>query len=80
LVPLSEKGHRLHPHEIPEVIQGLILRLEKLTNERNDEEKVIITFRTLNRLMFTESRGRPKYPEFSWKTAKSIVEMYKDES
>ena len=27
LVPLSEKRHRLYPHEIPEVLQGLVLRL-----------------------------------------------------
>jgi hypothetical protein len=77
---LSEKRHRLHPPEIPEVIQGLILRLEKLTKERNDEEKAIITFRTLNRLMFTESRGRPKYPEFSWQSAETFVKVYKDDS
>jgi hypothetical protein len=76
---LSEKRHRLHPHEIPEVIQGLILRLEKLTKERNYEEKAIIAFRTLNRLMFTEIRGRPKYPEFSWDTAETFVEIYKDD-
>ena len=52
----------------------------QLTKDRNDEEYAIITFRTLNRLMFTESRGRPKYPEFSWKTTKTFVEVYKNES
>jgi hypothetical protein len=77
---LSEKRHRLHPHEIPEVIQGLILRLEKLAKERNEEEKAIITFRALNRLMFTEIRGRPKYPEFSWQSAETFVEVYKDDT
>ena len=44
MVPLSERRHRLYPHEIPEVIYGLILRLEKLTGERNEEEKAEITF------------------------------------
>jgi hypothetical protein len=79
MVPLSEKRHRLHPHEIPEVIQGLILRLEKLSKERNEEEKATITFRILNRLMFTEIRGRPKYPEFSWQSAETLVEIYKED-
>ena len=65
MVPLSERRHRLYPHEIPEVIHGLILRLEKLTEERNVEEKAEITYRTLYRLMFVERGGRPKYPEFS---------------
>jgi hypothetical protein len=58
MVPLSEKRHRLYPHEIPEVINGLILRLEKLTEERNEEEKAEITYRTLYRLMFAERGGR----------------------
>ena len=58
MVPLSEKRHRLYPHEIPEVIQGLILRLEKLTEERKEEEKTKITFRTIFRLMFAEKGGR----------------------
>jgi len=44
MVPLSERRHRLYPHEIPEVIHGLILRLEKLTEERNEEEKAEITY------------------------------------
>jgi hypothetical protein len=78
MVPLSEKRHRLYTQEIPEVIQGLILRLETLTWERNDEEKAIIIFRALNRLIFTGKKGRPKYPEFSWKTAEKLIEMYKD--
>jgi hypothetical protein len=29
--------------------------------------------------MFTEIRGRPKYPEFSWDTAETFVEIYKDD-
>jgi hypothetical protein len=79
LVPLSEKRHRLYSHEIPEVIQGLLLRLEKLTQERIDEEKAIITFRTLYRLMYVETGGRPKYPIFSWNTAESFVHQFKDD-
>jgi len=75
---LSEKRHRLYPHEIPEVINGLILYLEKLTEERNEEEKAEITYRTLYRLMFAEKGGRPKYPEFSLKSAQKFIDIYKD--
>ena len=73
---MSEKRHRLYSHEIPEVIKGLILRLMELTKERSDEEKATITFRTLYRLMFVKSGGRPKYPEFSWNVAETFLEQY----
>ena len=78
MVPLSEKRHRLYPHEIPEVIQGLILRLEQLA-EKREEEKARIVFRTLYRLIF-EGKGRPKYPEFTWSDAYAFASIYKDES
>ena len=78
MVPLSEKRHRLYPHEVDEVINGLILRLEKLTEERNEEEKAEITYRALHRLMFAEKGGRPKYPEFSWDAAQTFIDIYKD--
>ena len=74
---MSEKRHRLYTHEIPEVIQGLILRLEKLAEEKKEEETAKITFRTLFRLMFALKRGRPKYPEFSWNNAEAFIERYK---
>ena len=80
MVPLSEKRHRLYSHEMPEVLLGLILRLEKLLKERKEEEKAKIVFRTLYRLMFAEKGGRPKYPEFTWSNAQTFVEMYGDNS
>ena len=78
MVPMSEKRHRLYNHEIPEVIQGLLLRLEILAAERKEEEKARIAFRTLYRLMFAEKGGRPKYPEFTWTSALDFVERYKE--
>ena len=77
---MSEKRHRLYSHEIPEVIQGLLLRLELLEKERKEEAKAKIAFRTLYRLMFAEKGGRPKYPEFTWSEAQVVVEMYKNEA
>jgi hypothetical protein len=65
---------------MPEVIKGLILRLEKLLEERKEEEKAEIVFRTLYRLMYSEKSGRPKYPEFTWSNAQSFVDMYGDNS
>ena len=79
MVPLSEKRHRLYPHEIPEIIQGLFLHLGKLLEERKEEEKAKITFRTLFRLLFLE-KGRPKYPEFSWNQAAIFIEIYNDDT
>ena len=80
MVPLSEKRHRLYSYEIPEVIQGLILRLEKLTENIDDEEKAKITFRALNRLIYSNKSGRPKYPDFSWNSARALIEMFKEYS
>ena len=65
MVPLSERRHRLYGHEIPEVIEGLRLKLEGLLKERADRERAEIAFRAHYRLM-DGSPGRPKYPEFSW--------------
>ncbi len=62
---MSEKRHRLYQHEIPEVIEGLKLRLEKYHENKEDAEKAEVAFRTLYRLTRKES-GRPKYPPFSW--------------
>lgn len=65
MVPLSERRHRLYSHEIPEVIEGLKLRLEELLDEREDPERAEMAFRALHRLL-NVGAGRPKYPEFSW--------------
>ena len=71
MVPLSERRHRLYPHEIPEVIAGLKLRIAQLCVTKDDKEKAEIAFRTLYRLVRKES-GRPRYPLFSWQ----LIENY----
>ena len=80
LVPLSEKRHRLYTNELPEVIRGLFLRLEKLTEERKEEEKAKIVYRALFRLMFVTSGGRPKYPEFTWDAVENFLHIYKNDT
>jgi hypothetical protein len=75
MVPLSERRHRLYRHEIPEVIEGLRLRLENLVEERVDRENAEIAFRTLYRLL-DGSPGRPKYPEFSWDSLGYYLDHY----
>ena len=65
LVPLSERRHRLYSIEVPEVKEGLKLRLHQLYETRKDKEAAEIVFRALFRLSRDEP-GRPKYPEFSW--------------
>jgi len=62
---LSERRHRLYSHEIPEILEGLRLRLEELLEKREDPERAEIAFRTLYRLG-GKNVGRPKYPKFSW--------------
>ena len=65
MVPLSERRHRLYSNQLPEVVEGLRLRLEHLLEARDDLERAEIAFRTLYRLLDT-GVGRPKYPEFNW--------------
>ena len=61
----------MYPHEIPEVVRGLFLRLEQLLEIREDDESAEIALRTLYRLTRDEV-GRPKYPSmrgeigFNW--------------
>jgi hypothetical protein len=51
MVPLSERRHRLYGDEIPEVIEGLRLRLEALWDAKEDSERAEIAFRALYRLV-----------------------------
>jgi hypothetical protein len=62
---LSERRHRLYSREIPEILEGLRLRLEVLLEKREDLERAEVAFRALYRLE-GKTVGRPKYPEFSW--------------
>ena len=80
MVPLTMKRHRLYHYEIPHIISGLLLNLEKLTMQRENVEEAKITYRTLYRLMFVEKGGRPKYPEFTWEAAEVFLKMYKNEN
>jgi hypothetical protein len=71
--PLSEKRHRLHPYEVPEVIEGLELRLESLMEVQTDQKRAETAFRLLYRLL-DEGKGRPKYPKFYW----DFLQFYMD--
>jgi hypothetical protein len=73
-VPLSERRHRLYSHEIPEILEGLRLRLEVLLEKREDSERAEVAFRALYRLG-GKTVGRPKYPEFSWDTLKKYLDQ-----
>ena len=65
MVPLSERRHRLYSNELPQVVEGLRLRLEHLLETEEDQESAKVAFRALYRLLDI-GVGRPKYPEFSW--------------
>jgi hypothetical protein len=64
LVPLMGKRHCLYSNEIPEVVKGVKLRLEKLLEERVDMENAQVAFRAFYRLQDGKP-GRPKYLNFS---------------
>ena len=74
-VPLSERRHRLYSHEIPEVIEGLVLRLEKLLEKREDLGRAEVAFRAMYRLE-GGIVGRPKYPGFSWEFLQQYLEHF----
>ena len=76
MVPLSERRHRLYGDEIPEVVEGLRLRLSHLLEEREEKINAEIAFRTLFRLIRIKP-GRPKYPEFSWDLIQYYMNDYK---
>jgi hypothetical protein len=75
MVPMSEKRHRLYPHEIPEVVKGLRLRLAQLLEEKQDAESAEIALRTLHRLT-RKATGRPKYDPFSWLAVSYRLAMF----
>lgn len=72
---MSERRHRLYSNEIPEVVEGLILRLERLLEKREEPERAEIAFRAMYRLE-GGFMGRPKYPEFSWDNLQLYLEKY----
>jgi hypothetical protein len=65
MVPLSERRPRLKDEEIPEVVQGLKLRLMELVAKREEPEKTQIAYKCLTRLL-GDKPGRPRYSDFSW--------------
>ena len=72
---MSERRHRLYSHEIPEVLEGLVLRLEVLLERRDDLERAEVAFRAMYRLE-GGIVGRPKYPEFSWEFLQQYLEHF----
>jgi len=63
MVPFDpERRHRLHGEEVPEVIEGLRLRLRAHLETKEDLPGARIAFRALYRLM-EHRAGRPDYPE-----------------
>ena len=72
---MSERRHRLYSHEIPEIKEGLRLRLEALLEKREEPERAEIAFRAMYRLEGW-SIGRPKYPKFSWEILKIYLEQF----
>lgn len=68
----SERRHRIHGEEVPEVIEGLRLRLRRHLKTRGDLLGATVAFMVLYRLV-THQAGRPDYPEpVTW----SIIESW----
>lgn len=79
MVPLSERRHRIYEEEVPEVIEGLKLRLLELLEEKTEPEKAELGFRVLYRLM-SDKPGRPKYPEYSWDFLDYFLGYHRDKN
>jgi len=62
IISSSERRHRLHGEEVPEVIEGLRLHLQAHLEERQDLPRAAVAFRAFYRLV-THQVGRPDYPE-----------------
>lgn len=67
------RRHRIHEEEVPEVIEGLRLRLQVHLETREDLEAATIAFRAFYRLM-RHRAGRPGYPEpVTWSLIESWI-------
>ena len=78
MVPLSsQRRHRLHGEEIPEVLRGLELRLREHLETERDLLGATIAFRAFYRLL--EHRpGRPNYPEpVTWNVIAEWIHLYR---
>ena len=62
MVPLSQRRHRLHVEEIPEVMEGLVLLLTEYVRAGEDLERATLAFRPFYRMLYHRT-GRPNYPE-----------------
>ena len=72
-VSYSQRRHRLNSDEVPEVIEGLRLRLLQHLKTRDDIYGATVSFRAYYRLS-TYCRGRPSYPNpITWDLIDSYV-------
>ena len=78
MVPLNqERRHRLSDEEVPEVIEGLKLRLLQHLETEDYLEAATVAFRAFYRLI-THQVGRPNYPEpVTWNTIAEWLEWYR---
>ena len=75
--PLSQRRPRLHEEEVPEVLDGLKLRLLQHLETEDDLLRATIAFRAFFRLM-ENPRGRPNYPEpVTWNTIAEWIHLYR---
>ena len=74
--PLSLRRHRLHGHEIPEVMKGLALLLTEYVKAEEDLETATVAFMPFYRMLYHRT-GRPNYPEpITWNTIVEGIEWY----
>lgn len=77
MVPFNQRRHRLNPLEVPEVIEGLRLRLNYHLQTRENLLAASIAYRAYHRLK-NHHTGRPNYPEpITWRHIEEILFMEK---
>lgn len=73
MVPFNQRRHRLNPLEIPEVIEGLRLRLKYHLENRENLLAASIAYRAYHRLL-NHHTGRPNYPQpITWRHIEGIL-------
>ena len=74
----AQRRHRIHGDEIPEVLEGLKLRLRQHLEMEEDLAMATVAFRAFYRLL-THQTGRPNYPDpVTWNTIAEWVRRYKN--
>lgn len=77
MVPLSQRRHRLHGDEVPDIIEALAMLLVSRVRSGEGLERTKPAFRAFYRLL-EHRTGRPNYPEpVTWDVIAEWIHFYR---